>query len=242
MPSLPDGPSLDRVTQGTTFHRHPLAFLRRAHERYGDVFTLRFAITGTVVVVADPAHVGEVAGIAKDLGHAGEARQKVLGMVSERSVLGADEDVHTRARSALEPVFTPEAMDARRDAMREIAVRHAAGWPRGRPLRLAPKLRALSDEVFLRLVVGVRDEARATALNAAVRRMLWTPGYPPSPPPGQQAGGLLGAAGRALFERRVAPVRELLHEEVHGRTSDQGVDLVAALLRARGDRVDAIVD
>src|SRR4051794_26676010 len=119
---LPDGPSADRLTQGTAFHRHPLGFLRQAQRRHGDVFTLRLAITGTVVVVADPAHIGEIVGISKERGHAGEARQRVLGMVSERSVPGADEAVHTTARSALEPVFTPEAMDARREAMRAIAV------------------------------------------------------------------------------------------------------------------------
>src|SRR3954451_17996922 len=122
MRALPDGPGADRLTQVTAFHRDPLGFLRRVHASFGDVFTLRFAITGTVVVVADPASIGDVVEIAKDRGHAGEARQAVLGMVPERAALGADEEAHTRPPSALEPVFTPAAMDARRVPIREIAV------------------------------------------------------------------------------------------------------------------------
>jgi cytochrome P450 len=214
---LPPGPDSGRLSQGTAFHRDPLGFLRGLRDRHGDVFTLRLAITGTVVVVADPAHMGEVVDIAKDRGHAGEARQRVLGMVSERSVLGADEDRHTSARGAVEPVFTPANMDRHRPAIREITQRHVAAWPRGRPFRLVTRMRALSDEVFIRLVVGIPDPARATALVQAVRRMLWTPGYPPLPPPGTQNAGAAGVFGKALFDRRVRPVQRLLGEEVDRR-------------------------
>ena len=40
------------------FSRRPLEMLRAWHERYGDVFTVRFLGFGTGVYVADPQNLG----------------------------------------------------------------------------------------------------------------------------------------------------------------------------------------
>jgi cytochrome P450 len=100
--------------------------------------------------------------------------------------------------------------------MAAIAERHAAAWPRGRPFGLLHRLRALVDEVFVRLLLGVEDDRRAGAFVAALRRTLWTPGNPPLGIPGE-GNGLAGAAVTLLFERRAAPLVRLLAEEVDAR-------------------------
>jgi len=249
--ALPAGPNLDRLTQATLFHRDPLGFLSRMQLEYGDVFTLRMAVAGPMVIVADPALIDQVVELPREAGHAGEARRRIVQMVSERSVLGADEDVHRAARAALEPVFTPEAINRRRDAMSRIADQHVADWPRGRPFRVLPRMRAIADEIFARLVVGMRDDARARALAAATQRMLWSPGNPPVPPPGEGAG-LAGELGKRLFERRKQPAARLLADEIDARRSsasasdgdgDGGIDVIAALLAAEpAAETGAIVD
>jgi cytochrome P450 len=74
--------------------------------------------------------------------------------------------------------------------------------------------------------------------------MLWTPGNPPSPVPGQQAGRWVGAAGRALFDRRSAPARRLLADEVRARRAADrpGRGAVGALLADDALDVGAAVD
>src|SRR3954454_24019510 len=126
--SLPAGPSLDRVTQSLLFHRDPLGFLRRQQERHGDVFTLRLAIAGTMVVVADPEAVAAVVDADPQRGHGGEARRRILGRVSSRSVLGADGERHATARGRLAPAFTPPARGPRRPGIGADAQAPAPRW------------------------------------------------------------------------------------------------------------------
>jgi cytochrome P450 len=222
------------VTQGTRFHRDPLGFLSACRERHGDVFTIRLAVAGPMVVFADPSVAADLLGSDPERSHTGEARRRILGMVSSRSVLGADGERHREVRARAGAAITVEAMDAHRAAMVDIAERHVASWPRGRPFRLLPRMRALCDEIFARLVVGVRDEPRAREIADGVQRMLRTPGNPPLPPPAQQ-GGLLGALGSRLFDRRAEPVRRLLAEELAKRPGEGLLGAMAEL-----DRDDAI--
>src|SRR5215218_5649699 len=231
MRQLPTGPDLGRFAQSVWFHRDPLGFLQTMRADYGDAFTLRLAIAGPMVVLAAPEAAARIVEASPTEGHAGEARRRIVQMISPRSVLGADEERHRSARARLAPAFTPEALERQRDAIAQIAAAHAERWPRGRPFRLLPRVRTLCDAVFVRLVLGVRDDARAQALVLAIRRMLWTPGNPPAVPPGPGAG----AAGERLFARRAAPVAELLAAELvarRGAGDADGDDLVSCMLRA----------
>jgi cytochrome P450 len=65
--------------------------------------------------------------------------------------------------------------------------------------------------------------------------MLWTPGNPPLPIPGE-GDGALGAAATAFFERRHRPVSRLLVEEIETRSADrvETSDAIASAL-ARGE-------
>jgi cytochrome P450 len=237
-PQLPDGPRAGRVAQAIAFHRDPLAFLRAGQARYGDLFTVRLAIAGPTVVVADPAMIPAVAGSDPERGHGGEARRRILGFVSPHSVLGADGGEHRSARARVAPVFGAAATAGRRQAIAELAERHAASWPRRRPTRLLPRTRAFADEVFVRLVLGVREERRVQPLIVAIRRMLWTPGYPPLPPPGEGAG-LLGVVGQRIFDGRAEPVRALLRAELEEQGDARAAAVAAQAAAAQADGAPA---
>lgn len=111
---------------------------------------------------------------------AGAARRRIVQLISEQSVLGADREEHRATRERLEPAFDPESIDPHREAraaaLRRIAGQHVARWLTGRPLRVLPRMRGIADDIFVRLVIGVRDEERARKLAAATYRVLWTPG------------------------------------------------------------------
>src|SRR5215208_7086217 len=145
-PLLPPGPTAGRVTQAARFHRDPLAFLERARRDFGDVFTLRLAVAGPMVMFTDPAVIDEVVDLAREAGDAGAARRRIVQMISEHSVLGADREQHRAARERLEPVFDVDRVDAHRETMTRIAEQHVERWPAGRPLRVLPHMRRLVDE------------------------------------------------------------------------------------------------
>jgi cytochrome P450 len=233
-PPLPAGPPLGRVTQAVLFHRDPLGFLRHARARLGDAFTIRMALVNRpMVVFTDPRAIGQVVPSDPSSAHTGEARLDILGIVPPPGILVADGEQHRAVRGRLEPLFAREAMEGQRDAMAAIAARHVEQWPRGRPFQLFPRMREITLEILVRLLLGVRDEQRATALVAATRRMLMTGINPPLPPPGE-GDGLLGVFGKALLNRRRRPVDRLLTAEIEERRAggEDRSDVIGALLRA----------
>src|SRR3954447_16976666 len=118
--SLPLGPSVGALTQGTLFHRDPLGVLRRCQARYGDVFMLRMPTARRMVIVADPSVVGVPPGPAPIVATTGAGRRRVLGMASPRSVLGADQEQHRIARLAVAPAFTPQALEPHAAELAEL--------------------------------------------------------------------------------------------------------------------------
>jgi cytochrome P450 len=242
------GPDGGVLSQTVAFHRDPLAFLRRQQEQFGDVFQIRLLTARPTFFVTEPEAVEALLVSDPERAHAGEARRAVLPFASNRSVFGGDAEAHQAARARIAPAFAPEAIDSRRGEIAAIAERHAAEWPLGRPFRLLSRLRTLCDEVFVRLVLGVRDEAIARELIAAIGRMLRTPGNPPVTLPGK-GDGLIGELGNALFEQRQTPVVEALSRAVEARRrensageSDQ-VDVLGCMVADDADlTTEQIVD
>jgi cytochrome P450 family 135 len=241
---LPPGPAAGVLAQTVLLHRDPLGTLRALQHRFGDVFTMRLATARPIVVVAAPTAIEELVASDPGAAHAGEARRLLFPIASARSVFGGDGDVHRAARRRVAGALSREALERQHGSMVRLAEKHAEGWPRLRPLRLLPRIRALIDDVFVRLVLGVGDEARAQAAAIALRRMLWTPGNPPFTLPGE-GDGLAGRVGSAVFERRKAPLAAVLAEEIETRrrAGDLGEDLIGDVLRDEPDLpAGAIVD
>jgi cytochrome P450 len=198
--TLPPGPDLPALAQAVAYHRDPLGVLLRARARYGTRFTLR--ITKPIVFVSDPALMADT--------DAGAARRAVLPLASPRSLFGADGEAHRTERSWWEPRFAAISDDA----IAEIAERHIATWPRGRPFRLLERMRDLASDIFGRLILQIDDP---DAFAGAVRRMLRTPGNPPLPVP---------ASLDPVFRWRAAPLRAIL--ERNGYEADRVIVVVAA--------------
>jgi cytochrome P450 len=193
---------------------------------------MRLLTARPLVVSADLDAVEALMGSDPVSARAGEARRKVLPFASPRSVFGGDLDAHRAARGRIEPAFAPEVMEERRREMVRITERHLERWPRGRPFRLLPRVRTLLDEIFVRLVLGVREEETALGLVLALRRMLWTPGNPPTSLPGR-GDGAMGAVGQFLFRRRQAPAARLLARATEERRFDrEGTDVLGLMVRA----------
>src|SRR4051794_23752351 len=232
----PSRPGTERASRraGRLLARHPLGFLRRLRARHGDVFALRLANVGRLVVVADPAEARPLAEADPATAHAGEARRRVLPMAPPRSVFGGDGHVHHEARGRVAAAFAPEAQAGREPAMAAIPREHVRTWPRGRPTRALAHVRELMDDLCVRALLGVRDPDRARGLARALNRALRTPGNPPGTLPGGDFRRL-DVAARAVWERRRRPVADLLTREIEDRRRAGAEDDSALSLLARAD-------
>jgi cytochrome P450 len=241
----PPGPDANVLAQTVAFHRDPLEFLRRQKEEFGDVFQIRLLTARPTFVVTEPEAVKALLDADPERAHAGEARRAVLPFASNRSVFGGDAGNHRAARARIAPAFAPEVIDSRRERIAAIAERHASEWPLGRPFRLLSRVRTLCDEIFVRLVLGVRGEEIARELTAAIGRMLRTPGNPPVTLPGK-GDGLMGELGNALFEQRQAPVLSALSRAVEARRKEgagEEVDVLGCMVAGdAGLSTEQIVD
>lgn len=216
---LPPGPSSPAVVQSALLARDPQGALLRARGRHGPVFTLDLALTGPTVVVATPDAFELIAARDPEGSAAGAARRGVLPQASARSMFGGDGEEHREVRARTAPAFDPARVEARGDAMADLAARHVDRWPVGRPFALLSRARTLVEHLFVRFVLGVEDDTRARTLTSAVGSALRTPGNPPLTPPDRDRLPPVGAVVHAEFERRLRPLRGLLAREVADRRS-----------------------
>ncbi len=183
----------------------PHGFLERCRRRYGDVFTVNVAPYGRMVFLADPALIRQVFTGDTRLFHVGGVRGRILSpMLGRHSLLLLDEDEHMRERKLMLPAFHGEALRRYPELIREIAEAEVSRWPVGEPIALRPRMQAITLEVILRLVIGVRDPECARAAARPARRgcstrARWCSSSSPrstATSPGSRRGGASWRSGR----------------------------------------------
>ena len=217
-PTLPPGPGLPPIAQTLAFIAAPEAFLKRARDQHGDLFTVRVAGAPPLVVVCDPQAIRDVFTGPADVMLAGQANATLEPLVGPRSVLLLDEDEHLRERRRLLPPFHGARMRGYEQIIERATLREMEGWPRRRPFPLLPSMQEITLEVIMRAVLGVAAGERYELLAERIRSAL-TP----------QGGGRLGqilsfAVEDSPLERRfvdrVRAVDELIHAELRDRRAD----------------------
>ncbi len=223
----------------------PYGWMVKRWERYGDVFSSRFPIFGRVVYVADPALVKEVFAGDPATFHAGEANTLALGdALGDHSLLTLDEDRHMSQRKLLLPPFHGESVRRYVEVMAEATEREVAGWPVGKPFALRPRMQAITLEVILRAVFGVRDgqrmdlfRERIPPLGETTSVLNWLPFFD------RDLGGITPAA---KFRRALAAVDELIYAEIADRRAaldaEERDDVLSLLLRARHEDGSPMTD
>jgi cytochrome P450 len=216
----------------------PYGWMLKRWRRYGDVFSSRFPIFGQVVYVADPALVKEVFTGDPMTFHAGEANTLALGdALGEHSLLTLDEERHMSQRKLLLPPFHGKAVRRYVEVMAEATEREVASWPVGKQIELRPRMQAITLDVILLAVFGVRDDRRMDLfrerippLGETTSVLNWLPFME------RDLGGITPAA---RFRRALAAVDELIYAEIADRRQaaaaeehDERDDVLSLLLRA----------
>jgi cytochrome P450 family 135 len=233
---LPPSPPLPRVAQTAIWSRQARRLLYACQDRYGDMFALRIAYEGTWVMLADPAAVKQVFTGDPKVFHAGEGNQILEPVLGKSSVLVLDEKSHMSQRKLLLPPFHGTRMQGYEQTMSEIAEREIGTWPTGTPYQLRPRMQAMTLEIILQTVFGVRGGERMGELRAALREFLDLTTNPQILLP-----LLLLGPSRVRkfppFRRRVDRVDELIYREIAERRRAEDVeqrdDVLSMLIAAR---------
>jgi cytochrome P450 family 135 len=242
---FPPGPRMPSLMQAAFVTASPYGWMVKRWRRYGDVFSSRFPIFGRVVYLADPALVKKVfTGDARTF-HAGEANTLALGdALGEHSLLTLDEDRHLSHRKLLLPPFHGESVRRYVEVMAEATEREVASWPVGKQIELRPRMQAITLDVILRAVFGVRDDERMDLFRERIPPLVdttsvlnWLP---------FMDRDLAGITPAARFRRALAAVDELIYAEIADRRADregeQDDDVLSLLLRARHEDGSPMTD
>src|SRR4051794_5951532 len=130
--ALPPGPRAPTLVQTVRFLRDEVGLLDSCRERYGDIFTLRVAGLGRLVVLGDPGDVRRILSLDGERAHAGEARAVLEPLVGTNSILLVDEGPHLHRRRLMLPPFHGDALDVYADVIRELTEQELSRWPVGR--------------------------------------------------------------------------------------------------------------
>ena len=233
---LPPGPKAPRPVQTLAWLTRPGPFMERARDRYGDTFTIRIAQEGTWILMSDPDAVRQIFTGDPSKLHAGEANVVLRPILGPNSVLLLDDAPHLRQRKLLLPPFHGERMQRYGELMTEIAEAEVATWPADEPMTLMPRMQALTLEIILRAVFGLREGARLERMREALAGMMdWT--TRPSRFVAMSTFGPGRLEKMGLFRRAMAPVDELLLSEIRSRRDDPSLaereDILSMLLQAR---------
>jgi cytochrome P450 len=233
---LPPSPPLPKPIQTAIWSRQARRLLYACQDRYGDMFTIRVAYEGTWVMLADPEAIKQVFAGDPKVFHAGEGNQILATVLGQNSILVLDEKPHMRQRKLLLPPFHGGRMQGYEETMSEIAEREIASWPTGTPYKLRPRMQAMTLEIILQTVFGVREGEQMSELRTALREFLDLTTNPQLLLPvlivGPDRIRRLGP-----FRRRMDRVDELIYREIAERRRagdvEQRDDILSMLVAAR---------
>ena len=246
--SFPPGPRLPRLVQAARLTAEPYGWMLKRRERFGDIFSSHFPFFGHIVYVTDPELVKQVFSGSPEVFHAGEANASVLGdALGEHSLLTLDEGRHLSQRKLLLPPFHGESVRRYAEVMAEVAAAEIDSWPLGKPFALRPRMQAITLDVILRAVFGVREgermdlfRERIPPLGELSNPLDWLPLMQ------RDLGGLSTAA---RFRKALKKVDELIYAEIADRRAALAAngdrtrdDVLSLLLAARHEDGSAMTD
>ncbi|MDQ3958860.1 MAG: cytochrome P450 [Pseudomonadota bacterium] len=236
----PPGPRFT-VLQTLEYARDPFGTLQKYTGRYGDPFTLRL-LTGPIVFTGIPEGIREIF-TAHPNTFESNAAPFLEPLVGEHSLTLLDGAAHKRERALLMPPFHGTRMKTYGQLIQTTAIRRAAAWKPGQSFVMQESTQAISLEVILQAIFGIRHEERIRLFMGIVPAYFqaFTSLLVYFPPLRQGFGGI-GPWSR--FKKVAARFEQLLFGEIAARRREPGDrdDLLSLLLSARYEDGSAMTD
>ncbi len=231
---LPPGPRLPSALQTVGWWTRPTGFLERCRRLYGKRFTIRLAAQDPFVMLSDPEEIKQVFTAPPDVLHPGEGTRILEPIVGPNSILLLDEDAHMNQRKLVLPAFHGKRMKGLEQMITDVARDQIRSWPRGEMMAMHPRMQALTMEVILAAVFGLRAGPRLDELRLALTEMLEFGLSPLSLlPPAQRAPFGLGPWARFVKVRDRAD--ELIYAQIEERKrlgDEGGSEIIGSLVGA----------
>lgn len=157
-PGIPPGPRMSRTLQSLAFLTRQPAFMRRAHAKYGPMFSVRIAGFPNFIILGDPELVKKVYTAPVDVLHAG-TDSPLAAVLGKHSLLAIDEDVHLSQRRLLLPAFHGERMRNYAGVFGEIASNEFDTWKPGTEFPVLESMQRITLQAILRTVFGAHDDS-----------------------------------------------------------------------------------
>jgi len=234
---LPPGPTEPALVQTLQWAWQPLAYLERARERFGPLWTSRLVGFPPLIHLSDPAAIREVFGGPTEQLRAGEANRVLEPILGSHSLFLLDGARHASERRLLVKPFQAGRLGSYQTRFREAALRCVESWPLDQPFCLWPRLQALTLDVILETVFGLetkqeREQFRRemTALLDGITHPLLLLRALQIELRGLTPWGRLRALQRGMDAR----IHDLIARRRAGAPADRD-DILTLLLQARRD-------
>ncbi|MGN6188973.1 MAG: cytochrome P450 [Conexibacter sp.] len=230
---LPPSPPLPGALQTGLLWRWPFSFLTTMRRRYGSRFTIHALARPPLVFLSDLAEAKQVFATSPEVLRPGEGGATIMPIVGERSFMLADGETHWRDRAMLSPAFSQRAVEEHAEAVRELAEREVASWPRDVPFALHDRLRAMTLRVILHTLFG-RDIQHVPELHGRLLSMLaMTAGVGLTLPVSRSLPGGRASWRQFLADRDAVDAMLLRLVEARRERASGHADVLATLVAAR---------
>jgi cytochrome P450 len=161
--------ALPRPLQMLRFSRRQIEFVFRARRELGEVFEMQAGISGGTVVSCHPDHARSLFTAKPELVPSLTAESPLRPIVGPSSVLTANGEAHLRQRKLLLPAFHGDAVERYTQMIAEVTEREIDTWPLDQPFALAPRMQAITLEVIMSGIFGVRGRPAPGSAEARLR-------------------------------------------------------------------------
>ncbi|NES87195.1 MAG: cytochrome P450 [Moorea sp. SIO2B7] len=180
-PKLPKGYQTNPRLQMLQWALNPLKFLENCARDYGDIFTINFGFNGeNQVIISNPQGIQELfttdtkkldAGNPKILERdSGERYNRAF--LGGQSVINFEGDHHKQRRKLLMPPFHGERMRAYGEVIKDITQQVTSKWKINEPFSVRKSTQAISFQVILKAVFGLKDGERYDKINQLLTKRL----------------------------------------------------------------------
>lgn len=230
---------------------HPLEFMERRRERYGDFYQVMFKKSPPTIVTSNPQAIEEILTASPDKFDVGRGNKMLSFLVGDNSLLLLDGKIHRRRRKLLMPPFHGESLQRCSQQIVEITKKVSDRLELNQSFAVRSLTQEITLRVILSVVFGIDSGRRYNRLRELLTSLLDTFNNPLSSsliffPWLQKDWGKYSPWGK--FLRIKQEIRTLLFAEIKDRrkaiSTDESEyhDILSLLLMAKDEVGEGMSD
>ncbi|WP_392535255.1 cytochrome P450 [Nostoc sp. C117] len=238
--TLPQGPKTPALLINAKFASDPLGYMNSLAKDYGDIFTINFGQTPTVLV-SNPNGIKQIFTKTKEITSPGKLQKIVAPLIGNNGLLLLDGLRHQHRRKLMMPAFHGARIHSYGQQICELTKTVIKEQAIGQPFLLFPTIQTITLQVLIKVWSGLHKGERYQQLTQAIPALLNFARTPlweifASLPPLQRDLGRWSPWGYFLSLQR--QLDDLLYAEINERRqkSDQPpTNLLSELILARDE-------